>query len=316
LDNHNTREDFLQDIINGREMPWRPKKVQTVVLAKSLFRLGLEKKASRVWCCGEELTFLILPEGRKRLKEAGFCRERLCTMCAWRKTIKVFHQVSKVMDATQARHPDLKPVFLTLTVKNCKGEDLANLLDVMYLGWKNVINHRKAKRIIKGFFRALEITYNEKENTFHPHFHAILLVDREYFKGSDYMHTSDWVRMWRQACKLDYDPICDIRAVKVHKGKYKAVAEVAKYTLKGSDYLHESEELTDYLVGILGSSMRNRRLYAFGGAMKTIAAELGMDKPDEGDLVHIDEEAIREDVAQAIEIYKWSFGILNYVRKR
>jgi len=319
MDNHyNISEGVLQDRVNGKVMPWRPKKKRTLILARSFHRLGKHKKANRIWWCSCELEFRVEPEtGRKRLKNAGFCRERLCNMCAWRKSLKTFHQVSKVMDEVQRRHENLQPVFLTLTVRNCEGDKLMNTLDMMFYGWGLLRKHRKIKRIAHGWFRALEVTYNRKDDTYHPHFHAILLVDKSYFKGKDYMQTADWVQMWRTACALDYDPICDIRKIKASKGKYKAVAEIAKYTVKDSDYLHEdNDELTDRLVGVLSSALRGRRLYGFGGVMQTIAKELGMEKPGEGDLVHIDDDAIREDVANLIEVYNWSFGVADYIRRR
>jgi len=169
--------------------------------------------------------------------------------------------------------------------------------------------------VVVGWFRALEVTYNE--DTFHPHIHAILLVDKGYFKGKDYMHTTDWVQLWRMSVGLDYDPICDIRKVKANKGKHKAVAEVAKYTLKDSEYLtRDNNELTDRLVSVLGDSLRSRRLYAFGGELKKIAKEINAERPDEGDLIHIDDESIREDIAMVMEVYQWNFGLGNYYKTR
>lgn len=50
-------------------------------------------------------------------------------------------------------------------------------------------------------------------------------------------------------CKLDYDPVSDIRRVKAmsEKQRAKAVAEVAKYTVKDGDYLTQDDALTDRL---------------------------------------------------------------------
>jgi plasmid rolling circle replication initiator protein Rep len=312
---NNIKKDVLQDKKCGKEQPWRPKKIRNLKLANSLNRLGDKKKANRVWWCSSALGFLkSLETGEKRLQSADFCRERLCPMCQWRKSIKVFNQVSKVMDKAEQEHKELVPIFLTLTLKNCFADNLSNTLDNIFNGWKNVINHRKIKRIVKGWFRALEVTYNSEDDTFHPHIHAILLVEKRYFKGKDYMETTEWVQMWRTSMKLDYDPICDIRKVKVNKGKHKAVAEVAKYTLKDSEFLTDDNDLTDKLVNVLGTSLRGRRLFAFGGLLKKIAKEIGIEELAEGDLVHIDDENIREDVATVLEIYRWNFGLANYIK--
>jgi plasmid rolling circle replication initiator protein Rep len=333
----------LQDLKNGKLVPWRPKKVRSLILADSFKRLGYDKKSMRCRFCSSSLTFLKnLETGEKKLKSADFCRERLCPMCQWRKSLKVFHQVSRVMDVAQKRHKNYVPIFLTLTLKNCSGSELASRLDEIFQGWYQLTKHRKIKRIIKGWFRALEVTYDGEKiitqrrydrrkeeynrsgilpgeenlnfDTFHPHIHAILLVEKDYFKGKDYMKTVEWVQMWRTAMGLDYDPICDIRAVKNVKGKRKEVAEVAKYTLKDSEFLTKDNDLTDKLVEILGNSLRNRRLFAFGGILKQIAKELDVEEPDKGDLIHIDDEKFREDIATVLEIYRWNFGFANYVK--
>ena len=269
----------LQDIKNGKPVPWKPKKIRGLKVADSFQRLGYDKKAMRIRFCGSALAFLRnLETGEKKLHSADFCKERLCPMCQWRKSLKVFHQVSKVMDRAQQEQPQLVPLFLTLTLKNCTGADLSATLDTVFKGWKNVVDHRKIRKIVQGWFRALEVTYNKEDDTFHPHIHAIILVDKSYFKkdNKDYMQTTDWVQLWRTALKLDYDPVCDIRKFKGGKGKYKAVAEVAKYTLKDSDFIFDNSELTDKLVEVLNTSLRGRRLFAFGGVLKQIAKQIGI----------------------------------------
>ena len=175
--------------------------------------------------------------------------------------------------------------------------------------------HSKMQRIVKGWFRALEVTYNDDSDTFHPHLHAVIMVDKSYFKAGckDYMETADWVQMWRTAAKLDYDPVCDVRRVK-GKRKHKAIAEVAKYTMKDTDFIKEAPDLTDTLVYFLSTGLKNRRLFAFGGILKDIAKQMGAESPDEGDLIHVDDDAIRGDVATMLEVYHWNFGIADYVR--
>ncbi|OAV73962.1 Replication protein [Bacteroidales bacterium Barb7] len=172
------------------------------------------------------------------------------------------------------------------------------------------------KNIVKGYFRALEITYNEKAETFHPHIHAILLVDKRYFNSDDYLQTSQIVQIWRRVCKLDYDPICDIRRTKTPKGKRKEVAEVAKYTLKDTEIFKKGMEMPemDFVVKYLSQALKGRRLYAFGGLMKEIAKELNCENADGGDLVNIDGETVRADLVKCVIDFNWCFGRANYFR--
>ena len=112
-------EKILQDKKHGKLVPWKPKKIRGLKVADSFQRLGYEKKAMRVRFCGSALAFLKnLETGEKKLHSADFCKERLCPMCQWRKSLKVFHQVSKVMDRAQQEQPALVPIVLTLTLKN------------------------------------------------------------------------------------------------------------------------------------------------------------------------------------------------------
>lgn len=317
MKNEKQEVNALNDKKNNKPVPWRPKKIRTIQLSESMHRLGMNKKANRVWWCGSALAFLEnLETGNKKLHSADFCRERLCPMCQWRKSLKVFHQVSKVMDRTQEEHQNLVPLFLTLTMQNCTDGELKEKITDIFQSWNRLLAHRKIKRIVQGWFRALEVTYNKEKDTFHPHIHAIILVDKSYFKkdNKDYMQTTDWVQMWRTAMKLDYDPICDIRKVNRTKGKYKAVAEVAKYTLKDTEFITSDNDLTDKLVEVLSVSLRGRRLFAFGGILKQIAKQIGIEELAEGDLIHIDDDKIRDDVATALVLYRWNFGLANYFK--
>ena len=360
-----TGEILLDELVTQsgkrKEQPWRSKKNKTMALSKSFHRVGdtmpddesgrytaekLHKKANRIWWCGTQLGFKLAVETLlKVLYKANFCRERMCIMCDWRRSIKVFWQVSKVMDVVQERHPDLVPIFLTMTVRNCKGEDLGKTLDSMFHGWKKMIETKKFERTVIGWFRALEVTVNPDEritqrlynkrkkfyreqelkvgdpnpvyDTYHPHFHVVLLVDKSYFAkdNKDYMKTADWVQLWRKSCGLDYDPVCDIRKTqKTKEGRVK-VAEVAKYTLKDTEFIREDKpEWMDKTVWELSQALKGRRLVAFGGLMKTIHKELGL-KVDDENLVNITDETIREDLVSMVELYEWSFSALNYFRR-
>jgi len=343
--NDNKKPEILQDIDirSGKERPWRPKKMRNLILANSFGRQGQEKKSERVRYCGYRLDFQRDPESlRLTLKKAWFCRERLCPMCQWRRSLRVFKEVSRVMGVAMMRYGDeLAPLFLTLTVRNCFGGDLFSVLEGMFEGWKNYFDHRRMRKIFKGWFRALEVTYdkdkvigqrrynkhkdvydrqgikpgdeNPNYDTYHPHFHVVLLVEKGYFAGKDYMQTTEWVKRWRTAAGLDYDPVCHICKVKNRPGKARDIADVAKYTLKDADFLTKDKDLTDKHVSILGDALRSRRLYAFGGLLKEIAKELKADKPDEGDLVD-PEDTIREDVATVLVSYQWNIGFGNYVK--
>jgi len=310
MPNNNIAAERLQD----KNRPWREKKSQSLLLSDSYGRIDYWRYSERVADCGSYLEFLRLLETNKLvLQSANFCKVRLCPMCNWRKSLKNFHELSKVMDIVIAKSPNLRPVFLTLTLKNCTSDELDNTIRHMFKSWKKLTKHRSFTSQIHGWFRALEVTYNSKENTYHPHIHVIILVDKQYFKKTNakYIDTREWVRLWRVSAGLDYDPICDIRAV---KGKgHKAIAELAKYTIKPSSYLNHRTDISDMVIKTLTDALHRKQLKTYGGVM---AKAFGRDAPDEENLVNINNDVIREDVAYAVEIYGWSIGAGDYVRRR
>ena len=103
----------------------------------------------------------------EKLSNANFCKDRLCPMCSWRRSLKIFGQVSKIMDKLQEKN-EYEFLFLTLTSKNVYGENLSEELDKLFYG-------------IKKFMMITKIKKSKSYDTYHPHFHIILIVNKSYF---------------------------------------------------------------------------------------------------------------------------------------
>ena len=317
---NNTKPEFLQDVKNGKEIDWRGKKLENLELAESYKRIG-SNKYYRVLDCSTFLEFRLAVDNSLKLSNANFCKVRLCPMCSWRRSLKIFGQVSRVMDHVEENY-NYKYIFLTLTVKNCYGEDLRDTLDLMTKAF-NKMNQRKAfKQAVNGYFRSLEITYNKENDTYHPHFHMILAVDNSYFTQSRiYLSQNDWTELWKSCLKVDYTPVVDVRRIKENKDKDfgKVVAETAKYTVKPEDFLIRDEKgnikenLTDEVVKTLDEALHRKRLTAFGFIFKEVHKELNLDDTEDGDLTNTDNEDLREDLTDIILRYQWNIGIKNYI---
>ena len=275
---------------------------------------GWPEYAARAASCASRLQYGEWTEtGDSRLQWANFCHLRLCPMCTARRALKNAMKLSKVMTLTESRY-GVQYLFLTLTVENCEGDKLGETLSLLTKSWDRLMKQRPIMEAVKGWYRAIEITHG-KETGYHPHIHAILAVGADYRpRSKQYITQAEWVRRWQMALKVSYKPIVDIRKTKEGKGGLGAVLEAAKYTTKDSDYIDPklSEEegakiLTDYTKALHG-----RRLVAFGGCMKEIAAQLGADR-DDGDLVHVDDDTIRDDLADMIADYGWHFGAGDYI---
>lgn len=295
----------------GKLKPWKGHKSATMLLSEAFYRLGKNNKAESVLYCGQSLKFSSCPQGHyKRLKWASFCRVRLCPMCGWRRSLKVAHQVKRVAH-TAMENVNLRWVFLTLTVRNVPEDKLSDEMDHLTKSFRRLFQKKRFKQTVLGFFRGLEVTYNREEDTYHPHYHVLLAVTPDYFAGRNYIKKSEWSDLWRDAARLDYDPIVDVRVVKdgrrlekekgilVEKGYVDPgiVSEISKYTVKSSEYLFpEDKVLTDRVVSTFEAALSGRRLFAFGGLLKEVYEWLknqqAMDdaESEKADLLHVDDE--------------------------
>ena len=307
------KQEVLNDKTSiGRKRPWREKRMATEYAALAYDEVN-ERKAVRLRDCGCNLTFSVSSEGRKRLVAADFCRVRLCPMCMWRRGLKVFSQTMAIIRELE-RERKFGYVLLTLTARNCHGDDLSATLDVMYEGWRRLMQYKYIDKAVKGWMRITEITHNLDDDTYHPHFHAILVVRTTYF-GQTYITQADWTSLWQKAAKLDYKPIVDVRRIKSPTAK--AVAEVAKYAVKDSDYIVPYDwDLTVQTVGLLDTALHKRRLVAYGGKCKEIHKRLHLDNAEDGDLVQVGEKDASPVEPDAAEVtYSWNIGYQQYFKR-
>lgn len=290
---------------------YQDKKVRVLMLAESLRRLGEVDRAIRVSQCGSYLGFVKLSDGKKALIEANFCRERLCPMCGWRRSLRIFQATSKILDYIDSQQQDsVKYLFLTLTVRNCPGSELTATLDTMSESWNRMKANKAWQRRVLGAMRTLEITYNRKTDTYHPHYHMILAVPKDYGKSGDklYWDHDAWVSVWKKSARLDYSPIVSIEQVKGSRAK--GIAEVSKYAVKSTDMLISGDDdATDRVVGTLLEHLRGRRLVAYTGLFRKAQKALKIADPEEGELT----DSIRGDIFNLIVRYRWSAGLGCYV---
>lgn len=299
-----------------------PKRMFSELLSESFSRLSLDSRAYRTAQCGTILKFShgITDQGldpHGHLAEANFCRDRLCPQCSHRRAMKIFSQVSKIM--THMGN-SFEYLFLTLTVPNCSPDELDNTLTRLFKAFDRLMKRRNVKRAVHGFFRALEVTRNDEHDTYHPHFHCVLAVNPSYFHKADYIPQSEWLQMWRDAYGDQSITQVDVRKAKPKKSTFdelgnlvsndlgSVVAEVAKYTVKSSDYIFPNDpEKTDRVINVLAGALKSRRLVQYGGIFKKLHKELNLSDPEDGDLINVTDE-LHPALAHIILTYSWSIG--------
>lgn len=331
---YNTRYQEAQVLVSGdgeittledRRFDWRERKEKTMRLYELYEKAGYPEYAARTRDCATFLQFNVYQSGERRLKTANFCKLRLCPMCISRRARRSAWKLSQVLNMVEAAH-GAKFLFLTLTIKNVPGDQLGAALGELAQGWDRLRKQKQVERSVKGWFRAIEITRSGK--TYHPHIHAILAVEPDYFsresrKSGKYLNQSELIDRWQRALRVDYRPSVRIQTTKAQAEPGEAIrcaggqaaAEAAKYAVKDEDYidpkLPEGEAvriLTDYT-----NALYRRRLTAFGGWLKDAARALDAEDLDDGDLVHAEEDVLRGDLVEMVEGFGWHFGAGDFV---
>ena len=120
--------------------------------------------------------------------------------------------------SNQEKYPSYRWVFLTLTVKNPPVTELRDTLKAMNSTWQRLSQTKRFKGVVKGFIRTTEVTRGKDGDMMaHPHFHALLLVQSNYFT-TNYIKQNDWVRnVAKKALRVDYAPSVNVKAVKPPK---------------------------------------------------------------------------------------------------
>lgn len=323
---HNSMNLFNNTILvdkksNGKEQPWKEKKVANIRYFELLEILKF-KKAERVSWCAEILEFDVMSEGRKKLAKTWFCKSPLCPICNWRKTMKRSVQTTKIVSEVIRQKPAARWLFLTLSIKNVfDGEQLDQSLKEMTIGFNRLMKYKKVHQNMVGFMRSTEVTVNKKDGSYNQHMHVLLCVESTYFKDNkNYLRQDDWTDLWKKAMKLDYVPVVHIEAVKNKKrNKEKeytaiesAIQETAKYSVKDADYLTGNLQNDLEVVKDLEQGLYRKRMIAYGGLLKIIHKQLNLDDVEEGDLVRIDDELKDEEEKAYSVIAQWNWKLKNY----
>jgi plasmid rolling circle replication initiator protein Rep len=275
--------EYLSDL-SPRHKPWDVHRGEaddvTEVFGGSAFPRH-HRYAGRVENCSQVLGFahdpLATKKNKLKLTNAFFCRVRFCPVCQWRRSLMWQAKVYQALPALVKDYPDIRFLFMTLTVRNCEVKDLRATLTHMAQSWQRLTQLRSWPA--RGWVRAVEITRSERYRTAHPHYHCLLMVPPAYFQG-DYLKQDQWAALWQQSLRVNYRPVVDIRAVKLTlppdsqrvnnlpKNMWEAVAEILKYAVKPSDMVRDH----DWFLGLVEQLHRTRAV-AVGGVLKRYIRE-------------------------------------------
>lgn len=304
-----------------RKRPWAKHKRDSLKYANRVYDiLSAEcpyelKRAYNIYSCGDHLEFKESGDTLV-LYKAYFCKDRFCALCQWRRMLKNTYQMTKTIERSIEKHPSSRFLFLTLTVKNVKSDEIRASLQSMNRAFAKMTKWARVKQNLIGFIRSAEVTVNRKHETYHPHLHVILQVKSSYFKNkSSYIKQTEWQALWRKAMNLSYDPQVSISIVKpkdeTKTSEASAVAEVAKYTVKPADYLSNNQEQDKRIIKALRREMYNMRMVSYGLELRSIHQELFKNDDENGDLVNVGDTTAGATAKTVVA--EWSSKFKNYV---
>lgn len=234
--------------------------------------------AKAIGNCATSLGFDLELDGDQgpvaHLRAMGACNRRLCPFCEWRRSKAWRRRFFQGLPQFHEDFPTHKPVFLTLTVRNCPVTELRETIAHMHASWKRMT--LCAFFPTKFWFRRTEITQQGGEIPgsvgvhMHPHIHALLFVPAGYFSHG-YVRQTEWQRQWQMAARLDYTPVVDVRRARTRAHtpaeplaeSRVAALEVAKYSTKATDLLSMGSALGEY-----NRQVKGLRLSASSGSLR------------------------------------------------
>lgn len=278
---------------------------------KILLKNKYQKKYFNTLECGNFLEFKEYENGETDLFHANFCKDRLCPQCAKRRSLKIFAQLSEVME--ELKKDDFRFIFITLTIKNCKYDKLSETIDILNDGYRKFYRLRGLFRAknpkFYGVFKSIEFTRNTVTHEWHPHLHLLVAVKEDYFKSMVWQR--DLADIWAECIGIDYFVQVNIKAVKKDNSK-KVKCELSKYITKSKDYiLTDDKKLTDYLVESLSVQLFNKRFISYQGVFFKVRQKLKLKDIDE-DLVNIESLNKNSELSYIIKKYRWNIGLTEY----
>lgn len=269
--------------LSDRDKVWDKHKTNSDKVSNHYQGSKYNRYSQRVSLCAELLDFKLTPdidEGLLKLKLSGarFCRVRHCPVCQWRRSLMWKAKAYKVLPKVLSDFPKCRWLFLTLTVRNCK---ITNLRETLAWMHKSFIRLTKLKEWpVEGWIKSTEVTRG-KDGSAHPHFHCLLMVPASYFSGQAYLSQQRWAELWQQSTRLDYKPVCHVKAVAKHHNPQTLIPEILKYQVKESDLVADRQWFLE-----LTRQLHKTRAVAVGGILRYYMKDLEKEPEDligEGD---------------------------------
>ena len=86
---------------------------------------------------------------------------------------------AEVLRVVKLLENDYRFLHLVLTIPNSNdGNELVQAIRLLYKGFSFFMAYKSIRGAFKGVLRCLEISYNYESDSFHPHLHCLVAVNK------------------------------------------------------------------------------------------------------------------------------------------
>ena len=227
--------------------------------------------ANKMSDCGTQVDFAIDEDGIVNVVGGRFCRQRLCPMCQWRRSLRLSFLMEDCLESLEK----FEFLHVVLSRPNCSADELKSEIQALYSAFNSMWKTEKVKAAWKGAYRSTEVTYNEESKSYHPHLHILVAVLPSYFTSRYYISHEALNALWNASNDWheDYDLNTFISRLK-GENKKEIIREVTKYINKPvpiEDVRKRGEAIEQMFV--YNSVLRGRRMVQTYGVLKDAISE-------------------------------------------
>ena len=221
-----------------------------------------------------------------RFSSPRACGHRLCLLdqaIAARKSVK---HIRNLVDVIWEKHPDARAMMLTTTTRNRPIEQVGQMWRDQTDAIKRLFKTPRMMAANLGHFTALEVAVRGTERAPQAgvHSHSLVIIEAGALSDRRYIPQKHYVRMFREAARLAYTPIVDIRLVRSETGATDkdavkaACIEIAKYICKPTGLINWRSDGTfdvnPRVALALARGLFRRRPYIYDRCFKEAAKAL------------------------------------------
>ena len=295
-----TRAVPLSELSPDRDKPWDKHRASSDTIARYYRGTEHQRYAERISFCSEMLDFKLVPNPtgvyQLKLSSARFCRVRTCVVCTWRKSLMYRARAFKAIPPLIQDYPKLRFLFLTLTLKNCDITELRATITHLNQSFARLTKLKAWPGV--GYLKSVEVTRG-RNGSAHPHLHVLVGVEPSYF-GRNYVKQAEWVKLWRQSLKVDYNPMLDVQALKSNDSLVELLTEVIKYQVKPNDLLFADRQwFLEYT-----KQIHRTQAISFGGLFRQYFKDFDREATED-DLLGLTDDSDDSEVDEGHLFFGW-----------